>query len=547
MSDASVLDRRRDPRAVRSPEQPQRVHRRQLPRRSLSALARAARDRPGARGHRPRAHRPRPARVLPGPAVPGPSALLGVRLRGVRPRVPRHRDVRVVAGAVEGIDKTESTGVDNSMLYMNGKEHRRYRSLVQPSFVPGAAQWWSERWIDDTVHALIDNLEGEGRADLNVDFCAAIPMLTITGSFGIPIAQALDIRAALRSTNLDGVGQVVRDRAPDRGRAARAAGGRPHQRARRSRDDRRGRRDPPALRRRDLLVRVLAARRPARAPRGSRWASRLAALLARPELLDAVRERPRPAARRDRGVGAVDADRSDVLAVRGAATSSSTGWRSPRARWCTCVSAPRTATRRAGTDPTSTTRCGHRTRPSGSVAARTCASGCTWPGPRWPPAIGALLDRLPEPPARSRRRVAAASSACTNAARPRSTSCSETGRGNQRWPTTSSPISRSSGTSTSRCTARPTASRVTCGTARRSSCSRPPAGRAARPRTSALIFGRDGDDLLLVASQGGAPTHPNWYHNLSADPDVEVQVQGDVFPATARTASDDEKARSGRS
>jgi len=66
---------------------------------------------------------------------------------------------------------------------------------------------------------------------------------------------------------------------------------------------------------------------------------------------------------------------------------------------------------------------------------------------------------------------------------------------------------------------------------------------SAEPRTSALIFGRDGDDLLLVASQGGAPTHPNWYHNLTANPDVEVQVQGDVFPATARTASDDEKAR----
>jgi deazaflavin-dependent oxidoreductase (nitroreductase family) len=63
------------------------------------------------------------------------------------------------------------------------------------------------------------------------------------------------------------------------------------------------------------------------------------------------------------------------------------------------------------------------------------------------------------------------------------------------------------------------------------------------PRTSALIFGRDGDDLLLVASQGGAPTHPNWYHNLTANPDVEVQVEGDVFPANARTATDDEKAR----
>jgi deazaflavin-dependent oxidoreductase (nitroreductase family) len=67
--------------------------------------------------------------------------------------------------------------------------------------------------------------------------------------------------------------------------------------------------------------------------------------------------------------------------------------------------------------------------------------------------------------------------------------------------------------------------------------------RSGEQRTSALIFGRDGDDLLLVASQGGAPTHPSWYHNLMANPDVQVQVQGDVFRATARTASDDEKAR----
>jgi deazaflavin-dependent oxidoreductase (nitroreductase family) len=67
--------------------------------------------------------------------------------------------------------------------------------------------------------------------------------------------------------------------------------------------------------------------------------------------------------------------------------------------------------------------------------------------------------------------------------------------------------------------------------------------KSGEPRTSALIFGRDGDDLLLVASQGGAPTHPNWYHNLTANPDVELQVQGDVFPATARTATDDEKSR----
>jgi deazaflavin-dependent oxidoreductase (nitroreductase family) len=67
--------------------------------------------------------------------------------------------------------------------------------------------------------------------------------------------------------------------------------------------------------------------------------------------------------------------------------------------------------------------------------------------------------------------------------------------------------------------------------------------RSGEERTSALIFGRDGDDLLVVASQGGLPNHPNWYLNLSDEPDVTIQVKGDVFPATARTASADEKPR----
>jgi len=82
-----------------------------------------------------------------------------------------------------------------SMLSMGGDEHRRYRSLVQPSFMPARARWWIENWIDQTVHGLVDALVDEGRAELNVDFCAAIPVLTITGSFGIPVADALDIRA----------------------------------------------------------------------------------------------------------------------------------------------------------------------------------------------------------------------------------------------------------------------------------------------------------------------------------------------------------------
>lgn len=63
------------------------------------------------------------------------------------------------------------------------------------------------------------------------------------------------------------------------------------------------------------------------------------------------------------------------------------------------------------------------------------------------------------------------------------------------------------------------------------------------PRTSALIFGRDGDDHLVVASTGGAPRHPAWYRNLLANPRAEIQVRGDHIPVTAHTASDEEKPR----
>jgi deazaflavin-dependent oxidoreductase (nitroreductase family) len=62
-------------------------------------------------------------------------------------------------------------------------------------------------------------------------------------------------------------------------------------------------------------------------------------------------------------------------------------------------------------------------------------------------------------------------------------------------------------------------------------------------RTIAIIFGRDGDDYLLVASKGGAPQHPDWYLNLTAKPEAEIQVRGEHLPVVARTASDDEKPR----
>lgn len=91
----------------------------------------------------------------------------------------------------------DAVTVDNSMLAMGGTRHRRYRALVQPSFVPARARWWITNWIEETVQLLIDGFAADGRAELNTDFCAAIPVLTITGSFGVPVDQALDIREAL--------------------------------------------------------------------------------------------------------------------------------------------------------------------------------------------------------------------------------------------------------------------------------------------------------------------------------------------------------------
>jgi len=61
-------------------------------------------------------------------------------------------------------------------------------------------------------------------------------------------------------------------------------------------------------------------------------------------------------------------------------------------------------------------------------------------------------------------------------------------------------------------------------------------------RVSPLIYGRHGDDYLIVASKGGTPENPAWYLNLEANPEVVLQVKGDKFKARARTATPEEKA-----
>ncbi|HZQ35389.1 MAG TPA: nitroreductase family deazaflavin-dependent oxidoreductase [Dehalococcoidia bacterium] len=62
-----------------------------------------------------------------------------------------------------------------------------------------------------------------------------------------------------------------------------------------------------------------------------------------------------------------------------------------------------------------------------------------------------------------------------------------------------------------------------------------------KPRLTPLIYGKDGDRYLIVASRGGAPDHPHWYKNLVANPEVQLQVGAERFAARARTANAAEK------
>ena len=53
-------------------------------------------------------------------------------------------------------------------------------------------------------------------------------------------------------------------------------------------------------------------------------------------------------------------------------------------------------------------------------------------------------------------------------------------------------------------------------------------------RTHPVMYLREGDRVFIFASKGGAPTHPAWYHNLLAHPEVTVELGDETFPATAK-------------
>ena len=67
--------------------------------------------------------------------------------------------------------------------------------------------------------------------------------------------------------------------------------------------------------------------------------------------------------------------------------------------------------------------------------------------------------------------------------------------------------------------------------------------KSGRKRTSPLLYYQDGDNFVVIASFGGSPQHPDWYVNLRANAEVEVQAGRDVKQMVAETASSEERAR----
>ena len=277
---------RAHPRAVRPAQQLQRVHRRRLHRRPVPGVAPAARAGPVHEGivHELTGYDGTAFfQGLPYPDRPHFSAFSYEACDAA------FRDDELFASspADERVDTTEPTARHNSML-----------SWTAPS-TAATARWCSRRSCrprrsggsatgsSDTVHALIDSFVDDGRAELNVDFCAAIPVLTITGSFGVPRrAGARHPRARSSATRT----AIVDDPGADRRRPARATR-RTTSSACWSRPRSPTRTASPTASPTPRSTRSRSCcSPPARARRGSRWASPSPRCSSGPSVLDAVRD-----------------------------------------------------------------------------------------------------------------------------------------------------------------------------------------------------------------------------------------------------------------
>lgn len=112
------------------------------------------------------------------------------------------RDPQTFSNSVQGHPNPAN---ENTMgiLEMDPPMHRAYRRTIQPKFLmPEAMGWWRTRTIDSIVERLIARMGAGDRAELNIDFCARIPVYTITTAIGLGGDEALRFRHAyLNSTS----------------------------------------------------------------------------------------------------------------------------------------------------------------------------------------------------------------------------------------------------------------------------------------------------------------------------------------------------------
>jgi len=67
--------------------------------------------------------------------------------------------------------------------------------------------------------------------------------------------------------------------------------------------------------------------------------------------------------------------------------------------------------------------------------------------------------------------------------------------------------------------------------------------KSGQPREIPLVYTTDGDRLVVIASKGGAPTNPDWYHNLKANPSLTVELPDETYQGTAVEQTGDERDR----
>lgn len=111
------------------------------------------------------------------------------------------RDPKVFSNKVQMDPRIGEKGT--GLLELDPPRHRAYRRTIQPKFqMAEALGWWREKTIDSIVERLIERLGHNDRAELNIEFCARIPVYTITTAIGLDGDEALRFRHAyLNSTS----------------------------------------------------------------------------------------------------------------------------------------------------------------------------------------------------------------------------------------------------------------------------------------------------------------------------------------------------------